>query len=183
MKNNLLCLSLALVFITIGTFIVQGEETPPAASSELTFNFRKLAAVMKVHPFRIPTFYHIPNDKSGYKNERIRDIQVYGYQSGVEEWAMDTFLAFFCTENCSFSADRTGDNGDSIGLCQCNSRFRKCAQSYEEQLKQCTQWFLVYTKGSTPQSIYRKIRKGHNSKGGREYENRIREREKLFQPL
>ena len=89
-------------------------------------------------------------------------------------------MAWLIQENGALSETRRGDYGESVGLCMCHTRYRKCEFTYEGQKDQCLDWFKGYTEKSTKDTIYKDIRHGHNRQAGAWYTNGIRSKEKLL---
>lgn len=118
-----------------------------------------------------------------YKQDIVKDVQLYAEYLGIEEWKYPYMIAWMVQENGAFSSDKRwwDVNGWANGICSCNERWRKCAPKgdYTEQRNQCINWFKGYTVNSTPQTILRDIRKGHNPNSGT-YEYLISQKMKLL---
>ena len=67
----------------------------------------------------------IPKDGDIYKIERILDLQKHALNKGIDSWKLLPMVAWFYTETGTLSEHRRGDNGMSVGICQCHTRWRK----------------------------------------------------------
>jgi len=116
---------------------------------------------------------------ASYKNERIKDLQQYATNIGVDNWKQKYMVQWLLQENGALSERTLGDKGAANGLCQCNKIWRDCHawDNYEGQKRQCLDWFNGYTQNSTHSSILSDIRKSHNSRSAT-YEDDIKGRER-----
>lgn len=118
---------------------------------------------------------------------------MYLTEKSEPEWKNLPLVTWLMQENGALSENTKGDGGKSLGLCQCHSYWRRnhtyiddngkeqkgCAQTYLEQRRQCIDWFIWYTRDSTPETIYRDIRIGHNSAHGT-YQYEMKRKESKF---